>query len=125
MGDGHLNFCKECVKARVARHREESLGKIQDYDRKRYRENVGRQQALKRFAERHFSDEVKRRASRATSNAIRDGRLRRPIVCSDCSKQCKPEAHHDDYTRPLEVRWLCRSCHVKFHKRTSRAEPML
>lgn len=47
--------------------------------------------------------------------AILRGRLIRPSHCSNCKRACKPEAHHDDYSKPLEVRWLCKTCHMKHH----------
>lgn len=57
----------------------------------------------------------KRAAHKATGNAIRDGRIiRQP--CEQCgSKQV--QAHHDDYSRPLDVRWLCVTHHNEHHVR--------
>lgn len=54
-------------------------------------------------------------AHQAVKEAIRKGILTRPAACSKCSKACKPQAHHDDYSKPLEVRWLCVGCHVRHH----------
>jgi hypothetical protein len=54
------------------------------------------------------------RARQMTGNAIRDGRLvRGPCeICGDNDSQ----AHHDDYSKPLDVRWLCESHHREWHK---------
>ncbi len=49
--------------------------------------------------------------------AIKEGIVIRPDTCIRCSKECKPEAHHEDYLKPLEVVWLCRSCHGKEHRK--------
>lgn len=48
---------------------------------------------------------LKATARNAVSNGLRDGKLtREPCeVCGDPDTQ----AHHDDYSKPLEVRWLC------------------
>lgn len=52
-------------------------------------------------------------ARRATHAAIARGELvRQP--CEKC-QAAKAEAHHDDYTKPLAVRWLCRRCHAAHH----------
>lgn len=34
--------------------------------------------------------------------------------CEGCGSR-KTDAHHDDYSLPLDVRWLCRSCHKQWH----------
>ena len=45
------------------------------------------------------------------------GALKRGILirkdCEKCGKSA--QAHHDDYFKPLDVRWLCRSHHMQHH----------
>jgi hypothetical protein len=50
-------------------------------------------------------------AKRKVQRAIRAGHLVRPSACSACGVSCRPHGHHDDYGKPLSVRWLCRECH--------------
>lgn len=52
------------------------------------------------------------RAHLLVAYAIRTGRLVRPSFCASCVKPCRPDAHHDDYSKPLTVEWLCRKCHA-------------
>lgn len=60
-------------------------------------------------ANRKYPDRV--RARRQAQYAVRTGRLVRPDECSRCGVACTPQASHDDYTRPLDVEWLCVRCH--------------
>lgn len=46
---------------------------------------------------------------------IAAGRLCRE-PCEVCSAPVT-HAHHDDYGKPLDVRWLCAECHREWHKR--------
>jgi hypothetical protein len=81
-----------------------------------------RRQHLDELTRRNREDPLRYAAHKATSNAIRDGRLIRPSTCSACGSHCTPEAHHDDYSLPLTVRWLCRSCHCRHHRLESLAK---
>ena len=61
-------------------------------------------------------------ASRKLRAAVKKGFLTRPEECSVCKKSQYPDGrkfkihgHHDDYNFPLQVRWLCATCHHNWH----------
>jgi len=58
---------------------------------------------------------VKSVAPTMVNNAVRLGLLSKPRWCSNCGSGRFVEGHHEDYNKPLSVRWLCRSCHRKVH----------
>lgn len=51
------------------------------------------------------------KARRILERAIRAGRLVRPAHCTICFTPCKPQAHHENHDRPLEVIFCCIRCH--------------
>ena len=57
------------------------------------------------------------RARKILNYHINIGNMTRPNKCSNCLKECKPEAHHTNYERALDVQWLCRSCHGFEHRK--------
>jgi hypothetical protein len=67
----------------------------------------------------HRIDPEKRRARRAVTRAVVMGRLVRG-PCERCGTEDNVEAHHDDYSKPLDVRWLCKEHHLEIHGKTLR-----
>lgn len=59
----------------------------------------------------------KRAARRAVQTALEAGRLTRPSVCDGCGDPKPVQAHHRDYSRPLDVDWFCTGCHREAHKK--------
>lgn len=127
MADGFLNKCKECVKARVAKHRSENLDQIRSYDRSRGTQEH-RIAARKAYAKTDSGKEAhrkgnrkwssqnkhKRRAHLYVARALMAGKLKRQ-ACYVCGDEVT-EAHHEDYSKPLDVLWLCDGHHKEIHK---------
>lgn len=88
-----------------------------DYSCRKCRANYKRQYKRCNFAdyERRHPDRVK--ARRALNNAVASGKVRRK-PCEVC-RSPKTHGHHEDYSKPLKVRWLCRRHHCQLHKRVT------
>jgi len=117
MGDGHLGKCKDCARDDVAEHRIKNIGRIRQYDRERsalpHRIEL-RERVTEAWRRRHPE---RARAHRALRWAVRSGRITRAVACQRCgSTPNRIEAHHWDYSKPLDVEWLCKPCHAQADK---------
>ena len=57
------------------------------------------------------------RARALLNRAVSSKRVVKPATCSYPScPETKIDAHHPDYTKPLNVIWLCRSHHSQIHR---------
>lgn len=64
----------------------------------------------------------KKYARGAVSVRICSGTMQRPDHCERCGIKCKPDAHHPDYSKPLDVIFLCEACHYKDTNSTNTAK---
>lgn len=60
-----------------------------------------------RFPEKHA-------AHITLNNAVAAGKIQK-LPCSVCGSNSKVEAHHHDYSKPLDVDWLCQEHHKEKH----------
>jgi hypothetical protein len=65
----------------------------------------------------------KNRARQALRDAIRRGKII-PQPCEKCGYPLT-DGHHTDYAKPLDVQWLCRTCHIIAHGKKPRKTPLI
>ena len=114
MADGHLGKCKNCARADVHENRVKRIEKYRAYDVERAK--TAKRRALSRRIEAEYRARYpeRKKANVAVNNAVRDGRLTK-YPCQVCGR-LDSHGHHDDYSKPLEVRWLCAVHHKQAHK---------
>ena len=110
MTDGRLGKCKECNKKDVINNRKSKVEYYREYDR-----NRGNRQTPEYHEEYRAKYPAKYKARYKANNAIRDGLLDRGESCETCGSTQHIHAHHDDYSEPLSVRWLCAAHHFQWH----------
>jgi hypothetical protein len=94
-------------------YREKNAKKMREYNReynKEYRKKNGyynETNSKKRYPEKEHARYLLRQA-------VRKGLIKRKS-CQVCRKK-NAQAHHDDYFKPLEVKWFCPLHHSEYHK---------
>lgn len=128
MKDGHLNKCKECTKKDVRSNYSNNKEYYVEYDKKRamrsdrvesrrkYRSSKRGKEVIKNLHKKDYEKSPLKFKARAKLNyEIRMGRLSKPSKCEECGKECVTHGHHHDYSQPLNVKWLCSTCHYEWH----------
>lgn len=116
----------EKMTAKHDRWYEKNKDHVAEYRRKRYEANPEPYKASSiKYRKSKENEPVKnykykypykKRAHLYVELAIEYGHLVRPECCSKCGKICKPQGHHPDYSKPLDVIWLCTKCHGFEHR---------
>lgn len=129
MPDGTVNKCKECNKADNIQNRNDKSDHYRAYDKKRAmiphrvaarkeydQTDAGKESNAKARDKYRESYPNAYRARMRFGNALRSGKIARPTTCSECPSTKMIQGHHDDYDKPLDVRWLCVKCHTAWHR---------
>jgi transposase-like protein len=111
--DGLTASCKSCLKIRDKNRENDQRREKRRLYQKTENGKIAHKKAMQNY---NHNYPLKYAAHIITRNYIRDKKLKQEYVCSVCNSDKKIEAHHDDYTKPLEVRWLCECCHKEWHR---------
>jgi hypothetical protein len=124
MADGHRSECKACTRKNTRLRYITNPNKKREIDRKWYLANKEKRRLITQKWMRANPDKVKSqigrysekvKAKNALNNAIYLGRISKPEICSVCGCTGIIHGHHTDYSKPLEVIWLCPQCHSNVH----------
>lgn len=108
MADGHLGKCKECTKIDVVSNRKVNIDYYRAYDRER-----GNRQSREDLADYRARFPKKYAATQSVAWAIKK-KILHPKPCMVCGDK-KVHGHHPDYSKQLDVMWLCAAHHQEWH----------
>lgn len=96
--------CRECRNAKTRAHRERRKAEGRPYYAGKPKRCTERQKLAQDLIQR----------------MIERGDIVPPVKCNRCASPPasgfkRLDAHHQDYIKPLEVEWLCRTCHIRAH----------
>ena len=118
--------CKPCMSAYNRAHLSGVSPRDGYYRTEKYREfnrtrmsayvrGPGKERVYARNRQYILADRQRRNAWKAVERAVNRGQLIRPDLCA-CGRPGRVQAHHDDYSKPLNVLWLCAVCHKARHE---------
>lgn len=122
--DGLQGWCKDCHR----QYRRSNIGK--EVSRKaegKYQKTSKGKETIQKQRQTDKGKECSRRyrtqypektkARSILNKEIAAGRILRPSHCESCFEERFVEGHHEDYSKPLDVEWLCTKCHKYLHRK--------
>ena len=121
MRDKHRSDCKICFQEK--RHDYQQVYNIERRHTKAYKQWQHEYEKTTEYQEAHREHAAQYRqqyperiqACNLVNNSLRNGRLSRQF-CEVCGTFQNVEAHHKDYSKPLDIDWLCSKCHALYHR---------
>jgi hypothetical protein len=110
---GYQDWCRVCTKAYHQTQHSKDV-------RKSYTDNYQsgtkwKNSKKKASAKWDFLNREKKYAHGRISSGLRNKSIKKPIICEGCKENHKLNGHHEDYSKPLDVVWLCDDCHRFIH----------
>ena len=108
---GLCGICKECDRIRLRIRRQVNKDTFRAKDIRYYEKN--KEKIKEKRKEWYNKNRHKTSAHEKVKRALYNGTLIKQSceVCGDKNSQ----AHHEDYSKPLDVMWLCRIHHMQHH----------
>jgi len=109
--------CSECTKKRVKKryYIPEIHERIVEYDKQRAKTSKRKLLAAKTYQNRKITQPIQWKARYLLNMNVQLKKIiRKP--CEVCG-ELKTEGHHENYHKPLVVKWLCKKHHILIHKK--------
>jgi len=105
--------CRNChIKSSIKTRNKDNKNKLNRESMRKARiNNLEKFREREKIAARKRPKDIRYYSRQCLNNAVNGGIIVKPSKCEKCGKEKKLTAHHEDYTKPLNVEWLCYECH--------------
>jgi len=109
--NGLQGSCKKCWDARSLLNKRKNYDPVKQLEWSLKRKQEGRQ--MRDFLRQVVKFPEKYKARYTLKDAVKSGKVKKEpcVVCGNV----KSQGHHDDYSKPLQVKWLCQIHHADLH----------
>jgi len=110
--------CRNYIRSNPEKYKETRRNwREKNFEKHKEQADNNLEKVRKKTKEYRKANPEKYKAHNKVNNAIRSGKLIKPKYCEHCGVETRLDGHHEDHTKPLDVVWLCRDCHMKRHRK--------
>lgn len=107
--EANLSVEREKNRLRIRKYRENDPERFKKYDAEYRKANP------EKFQEYYKQHRHKVRARAQVRWQVYSNKITKPSNCEHCGSEADLEGHHHDYSKPLDVVWVCKACHWALH----------